>query len=87
LAGNRLGVEVAPGLFEAELHFLHRFEWARNADDVLWRRTKLGLHMNADQRDAVARWCASHWQDAQASPAVRQAPSRLGSGREEPACS
>ena len=29
-------------------------EWARSADDVLWRRTKLGLHYGAAQRDAVA---------------------------------
>ena len=56
-----LGLEVAPGLFEAELHCLHDHEWARTADDVLWRRTKLGLHLRPAQRDAVARWCEAHW--------------------------
>ena len=56
-----LGAEVAPGLFEAELHYLRGHEWARSADDVLWRRSKLGLHLSAAQRDAVARWCATHW--------------------------
>ena len=56
-----LGAEIAPGLFEAELHALHRHEWARTADDVLWRRTKLGLHLTAAQREAVARWCEAHW--------------------------
>jgi glycerol-3-phosphate dehydrogenase len=56
-----LGNEVAPGLFEAELHYLHEFEWAQNADDVLWRRSKLGLHFNAAQRDVVAQWCHAHW--------------------------
>jgi glycerol-3-phosphate dehydrogenase len=56
-----LGAEVAPGLFEAELHCLHRHEWARTADDVLWRRTKLGLHLTPAQRDTVARWCEAHW--------------------------
>ena len=54
-----LGAEVAPGLFEAELHHLQRKEWARNADDVLWRRTKLGLHYSPAQREQVARWWAS----------------------------
>jgi glycerol-3-phosphate dehydrogenase len=58
-----LGAEVAPGLFEAELHYLHDHEWARSADDVLWRRSKLGLHYDAAQRAAVQTWCQNHWPD------------------------
>ena len=59
LAGAKgLGAEVAPELFEAELDYLHQHEWARTADDVLWRRSKLGLHYSAAQREAVARWWA-----------------------------
>jgi glycerol-3-phosphate dehydrogenase len=69
LAGGDLGAEVAPGLFEAELNYLHAHEWARSADDVLWRRTKLGLHLDGAGRDAVASWCAAHW-DATAALAV-----------------
>jgi glycerol-3-phosphate dehydrogenase len=34
-------------------------EWARSADDVLWRRTKLGLHYSAAQRQQVAHWWAA----------------------------
>lgn len=56
-----LGEEVAPGLYEVELNYLHRQEWATRADDVLWRRTKLGLHFNAEQRANVAHWCQLHW--------------------------
>ncbi len=56
-----LGAEVAPGLFECELFYLHGTEWARNADDVLWRRTKLGLHYTPAERAAVADWCNAHW--------------------------
>jgi glycerol-3-phosphate dehydrogenase len=55
-----LGAEVAPGLFEVELHYLHQQEWARSADDVLWRRSKLGLHYSAAQRQQVADWWAVH---------------------------
>ena len=55
------GVEVAPGLFEFELRYLHDHEWARSADDVLWRRSKLGLHFSAEERAAVAGWCLQHW--------------------------
>ena len=60
LDGQALGAEVAPGLFEAELHYLHQQEWARSADDVLWRRTKLGLHYSPSQRQQVADWWAAH---------------------------
>ena len=50
---------MAPGLHEAELRYLHDHEWARSADDVLWRRTKLGLHHSEAQRAAVATWWAA----------------------------
>ncbi len=56
LQAGGLGAEVAPGLFEVELDYLFQHEWARSADDVLWRRTKLGLHLSAGQREAVAAW-------------------------------
>jgi glycerol-3-phosphate dehydrogenase len=57
LDGGGLGREVAPGLFEAELDYLRVHEWARSADDVLWRRSKLGLHLSESERAAVADWC------------------------------
>ena len=55
------GAEVAPGLYESELQFLHDEEWARGADDVLWRRSKLGLHYDEHHRAAVDAWCRAHW--------------------------
>ena len=58
-----LGAEIAPGLHEAELDFLIRHEWARSAEDVLWRRSKLGLHFSAAEREAVARWMAARGLD------------------------
>jgi glycerol-3-phosphate dehydrogenase len=61
LGDGALGSEVAPGLFEAELNYLYTHEWARTAADVLWRRTKLGLHFNAAERAAVEHWCGAHW--------------------------
>jgi glycerol-3-phosphate dehydrogenase len=51
-----LGEEIAPGLHEAELHYLMSEEWAREGDDVLWRRSKLGLHFSDAQREQVAQW-------------------------------
>ncbi|MEO7009614.1 MAG: glycerol-3-phosphate dehydrogenase, partial [Caldimonas sp.] len=74
--GGDLGAEVAPGLFEVELHYLHDHEWARSADDVLWRRTKLGLHYTSAERAAVAAWCTAHWPDAAVAGAAPQAVSQ-----------
>jgi len=53
-----LGAEVAPGVFAGELAHLRVNEWARSGDDVLWRRTKLGLHLDAAGRAAVTAWMA-----------------------------
>ena len=50
-----LGEHYGGGLTRAELDYLIAHEWARSAEDVLWRRTKLGLHLNKAERDAVAR--------------------------------
>ncbi len=43
-----LGRDFGAGLTEAEIDYLVDHEWARSSDDVLWRRTKLGLHGGAD---------------------------------------
>jgi glycerol-3-phosphate dehydrogenase len=40
-----LGADLGGGLFEAEVDYLEANEWARSAEDVLWRRSKLGLHV------------------------------------------
>jgi glycerol-3-phosphate dehydrogenase len=49
-----LGVDFGAELTEREVDYFVREEWARTADDVLWRRTKCGLPMTPAQRDAVA---------------------------------
>jgi glycerol-3-phosphate dehydrogenase len=56
LLAEPAGAEVAPGLFENELRHLVDHEWARSAADVLWRRSKLGLHFTPAQRESVANW-------------------------------
>ncbi|MDE1179553.1 glycerol-3-phosphate dehydrogenase [Paraburkholderia sp.] len=50
-----LGHAFAPGLHEAELRYLRDVEWARSAQDVLWRRSKLGLHVEPAALAAVTR--------------------------------
>jgi glycerol-3-phosphate dehydrogenase len=51
-----LGRHFGAGLSEAEVAYLRREEWARTAEDVLWRRTKLGLHMSAAEQAALREW-------------------------------
>lgn len=66
-SARAMGAEVAPGLTEAELHYLCREEWAFHADDVLWRRSKLGLHYTPLERQQVAAWMAANpadWREA-----------------------
>ncbi len=64
LAGARspdgLGRDVAAGLHEAELRYLRDVEWARCAEDVLWRRSKRGLHIAPEAR-AVAGAAIDAW--------------------------
>ncbi|HEX8667852.1 MAG TPA: glycerol-3-phosphate dehydrogenase [Allosphingosinicella sp.] len=54
LAG--LGRHFGAGLYEAELRYLIEKEFARTADDILWRRTKLGLEMKESEARALAGW-------------------------------
>ncbi|WP_428684773.1 glycerol-3-phosphate dehydrogenase [Reyranella sp.] len=53
-----LGRHFGGSLYEVEVRHLVRDEWAVDPEDVLWRRTKEGLHMTAEEREAFARWLA-----------------------------
>jgi len=53
-----LGRDFGATLTEAEVRFLIDKEFARTADDILWRRSKLGLRMNDEQRRALEVWLA-----------------------------
>jgi glycerol-3-phosphate dehydrogenase len=54
-----MGSEILPGLFEVELRYLASREWARSAEDVLWRRTKLGLHLRPGSAETLAEWMSA----------------------------
>ncbi|HXX83703.1 MAG TPA: glycerol-3-phosphate dehydrogenase [Casimicrobiaceae bacterium] len=48
-----LGTHFGDTLYAAEIDYFVAQEWARSAEDVLWRRTKCGLHLTPTQREAV----------------------------------
>lgn len=51
-----LGREFGATLTEQEVQFLISEEWARNAEDILWRRSKIGLHMTEEERASLQHW-------------------------------
>jgi glycerol-3-phosphate dehydrogenase len=51
-----LGRHFGGMLYQREAEFLRREEWASTADDILERRTKHGLHLTAQQRQAFGAW-------------------------------
>ena len=51
-----LGKAFGSGLTETEVRWLMDREFARTAEDVVWRRSKLGLRMNADEIAALDAW-------------------------------
>ena len=68
-----LGHDFGAGLFEREVAYLADTEWARSAEDILWRRSKLGLVASEETAAALEDWFAG------GAPEQRQAQWR---GRE-----
>ena len=60
LAGARrladLGADLGGGLHEAEVEYLKRDEWATCAEDILWRRSKLGLRLTSSEAEGLQRY-------------------------------
>jgi len=65
-----LGAQILPELYERELEYLCREEFARTAQDILWRRSKLGLHLLQADLAPLERWL-------QGAPAARAARAAL----------
>ena len=63
-----MGAAFGAGLYEIELRWLIDREFARGAEDILWRRSKLGLHMSDAERQAVALWFDQNLPQAATNP-------------------
>lgn len=55
-----MGQHFGRGLTEAEVRYLIANEWVSAADDVMWRRTKLGIHMSDKEQTALEAWFAEN---------------------------
>jgi glycerol-3-phosphate dehydrogenase len=55
-----MGQEIAAGLYAAEVDYLMTNEWARCAADILWRRSKLGLHLPPGTEQQLDTWLREH---------------------------
>jgi len=55
-----LGQSFGATLTAAEVNYLMTSEWAVGAEDIVWRRSKLGLRMSPDEIAALDRWIAAN---------------------------
>ena len=53
---KEMGKDFGAGLTEIEVKWLMDHEWAQTAEDVIWRRTKLGLRLSKKQVIALDAW-------------------------------
>ena len=51
-----LGQHFGHGLYQAEVDYLIHTEWARSAEDILWRRSKLGLRFTDAERTMLIEY-------------------------------
>ena len=50
-----LGEHLGDNIYEVEISYLVNVEWALTVEDVLWRRSKLGLHISEDTQKNIKR--------------------------------
>ncbi len=55
-----LGESFGATLTEREVNYLMASEWAVTAEDIVWRRSKLGLRLSADEIAALDDWIAAN---------------------------
>ena len=56
IPGGGSGEDLDGGLTEAEVDYLMGHEWALNAEDILWRQSKLGLHLSDEDKVRLDDW-------------------------------
>ncbi len=53
---QEMGIDFSHGLTQNEVDYLVKNEWAQSVEDILWRRTKLGLNFSKDEQEKLAQY-------------------------------
>jgi glycerol-3-phosphate dehydrogenase len=69
-SASDLGRPFGAGLTEAEVRYLISSEWARTGEDIVWRRSKLGLRLSPAEIAAIDDWMSAHHSAASAASSV-----------------
>jgi glycerol-3-phosphate dehydrogenase len=69
-----LGRDFGASLTEAEVRYLVANEWAQTAEDIVWRRSKLGLRLTPSQIQALNQWLAENLGGGKIEQELRAAP-------------
>ena len=51
-----MGVNFGADFYEREVRYLVDREWAQTVEDILWRRTKMGLRLEASEVETLKQW-------------------------------
>ena len=62
-----LGQPFGHGLYQAEVDYLIKQEWAQDEEDILWRRTKLGLEFNLAEKQTLSEYIATYLRQLQST--------------------
>ncbi|WP_457576011.1 glycerol-3-phosphate dehydrogenase C-terminal domain-containing protein, partial [Desulfomarina sp.] len=66
--GSAFGTHFGHGLYGFEVDYLLRREWAGCADDILWRRTRLGLLFSPKEIKRLEEYVTTHLPAGNAEP-------------------
>ncbi len=56
-----LGYHFSNTLYQKEVEYLIQHEWAMTCDDILWRRTKLGLFFSSEEVNRLKKWLSQYF--------------------------
>ena len=56
---EELGQHFGYNLYESEVNWLQKNEWAKTVEDILWRRTKLGLRIDTENKAKLNAYLAT----------------------------
>lgn len=62
-ATKDLGEDFGFHIYEAEILYLLRYEYAKTSEDILWRRSKLGLHVSDDTAQKIEVYVQNYMKD------------------------